>query len=132
VLRFWNSEVLRQTEGGIEAIVQALRPTRSPRASHPTPTRLLEALPRPQDPALVEPHPPFPPAGGNVFATPVAARGAPQQRLYPTPPAPQQTASCIGRENSITLCERGAAFTLGCPFHMIPPLWLSRATSAGT
>ena len=35
VLRFWNSEVLRQTQGVIEAIVQALRPTRSPRASQP-------------------------------------------------------------------------------------------------
>jgi hypothetical protein len=27
---------------------------------------------------------------------------------YPTPPAPQQTASCIGRENSITLPDRSA------------------------
>jgi very-short-patch-repair endonuclease len=35
VLRFWNCEVLRQTEGVIEAIVQALRPTRSPRAHQP-------------------------------------------------------------------------------------------------
>ena len=35
VLRFWNSEVLRQTEGVIEAIVQALRPMRSPRAPQP-------------------------------------------------------------------------------------------------
>ena len=44
VLRFWNSEVLRQTEGVVEAILQALRPARSFRAPEP-PTDLPDTEP---------------------------------------------------------------------------------------
>lgn len=37
VLRFWNSQVLQETEGVLEAIMDALRPARRPK--HPGPSK---------------------------------------------------------------------------------------------